>query len=627
MLATKDLHELVSKPNKPGEKRHQNLDPDFTKRAAFVIAVSAAAIVAMVTIWEARVILLVLFAGCLGALVLATLTSLLQSYLRIPRTFAFAVLLAGLGLALALGAWLRGPELAQQFGQLQVDVPEAAKRLYSSLGNTGWGRWLLDNTPDDRQLSSWLSYAASGIRGALSMVVSTLACLLLVVMASIYLAAEPEFYLSGLQRILPSSIRTTVEACLAGAIRTLRFWLLSRLISMTAIGLIIAGGLALLRVPLAGTLGIIAALLTFVPNIGPLASALPAALMAFAISPTKGFFCVGLFCLAHFIEGNFVTPLSDRQIVKLPPFLTLSLQLLLIPAAGALGVALAAPLLAATLGIVRVLFPAIPERGSLTEPAKYFDNASEELYACSRKHSIWPEMPAVSGDIIGSRNALNKDVLADPHQAVIARNRPRNRSKRREESPPGPGGAMKYLSPTSLLKGAAAFALLVFSSSIANAQKPDSKDITNLFTEIKEHAALANADAQKLDSYTRSGVSWRLHADKLNEMKEHTNALLSDYSDSARMRDEGSGWQQDAIDQLQPVLIGMADRLTAAIQFQRENPTHVKMTPFIDLIRENCEYTSKAASLIHDVVDYGAAQSTVKSLQERLSVAPSLETD
>jgi predicted PurR-regulated permease PerM len=312
----------------------------------------------MAAVWEARVILLVLFAGCLGALVLATLTSLLQSWLRIPRMFAFAVVLAALGLAVALGVWLRGPALAQQFGQLQMDVPDAARRLYSSLGESNWGQWIISNAPDDRQWSGWLSYAASGIKGALSMVVTTLACLLLVVMASIYLAAEPEFYLRGMQRILPSSIWPKVEACLSGAVRTLRFWLLSRLISMTAIGLMVFAGLWLLGIPLAGTLGMIAALLTFIPNVGPLASALPATLIAFAISPMKGFLAVGLFCLAHFIEGNFVTPVADRRIVKLPPFLTLSLQLLLAPVAGALGVALASPLLAATLGVVRVLIPA-----------------------------------------------------------------------------------------------------------------------------------------------------------------------------------------------------------------------------------------------------------------------------
>jgi len=330
---------------------------DFKRRAIFVVTLIAAILIAMAAIWEARIILLVLFAGCLGALVLATLTSLLQSWTRIPRIFAFAAVLAGLGLSVGLGVWLLGPALAQQLGQLQVDVPDAARRLYSSVGKSSWGQWIISNAPDDGQWSSWLSYAASGIKGAVSMIVTTVACLLLVVMASIYLAAEPEFYRRGLRRIMPSSIWPKVEACLRGAIYTLRFWLLSRLISMTAIGLIVFVGLWLLGIPLAGTLGTIAALLTFIPNVGPIASALPATLIAFGISPIKGFLTVGVFCLAHFIEGNLVTPLADRGIVKLPPFLTLSLQLLLAPLAGVLGVALAAPILAATLGVVRVLIP------------------------------------------------------------------------------------------------------------------------------------------------------------------------------------------------------------------------------------------------------------------------------
>jgi hypothetical protein len=62
--------------------------------------------------------------------------------------------------------------------------------------------------------------------------------------------------------------------------------------------------------------------------------------IAFAINPTKGLLCIGLFFLAHFIEGNSITPLADRQIVRLPPFLTISVQLVLAPMTGALGVAL-----------------------------------------------------------------------------------------------------------------------------------------------------------------------------------------------------------------------------------------------------------------------------------------------
>jgi predicted PurR-regulated permease PerM len=96
----------------------------------------------------------------------------------------------------------------------------------------------------------------------------------------------------------------------------------------------------------------------------------PAVVLAFAVRPVKGLLTVALFCLAHFIEGNFVTPLAERRIVKLPPFLTLSLQLILAPATGALGVALAAPLLAVTMSVVRVLVPAHLQSSSAPGPAK-----------------------------------------------------------------------------------------------------------------------------------------------------------------------------------------------------------------------------------------------------------------
>src|SRR5206468_4663681 len=87
---------------------------------------------------------------------------------------------------------------------------------------------------------------------------------------------------------------------------------------------------------------------------------------------------------------------------------------------------------------------------------------------------------------------------------------------------------------------------------IASAQNADSKKISNLFVDIKEHSTLAMDDAQALEAYTRSGVSWQLHADKLERIKEHVNNLLADYRAMTRIREEGSPWQQDAIDQLGP---------------------------------------------------------------------------
>lgn len=83
----------------------------------------------------------------------------------------------------------------------------------------------------------------------------------------------------------------------------------------------------------------------------------PAALLAVAISPMKGLLTVLLFLAVHFLEGNVITPLLERRIVRLPPAITMTAQLLLAVVGGPLGVALAAPFTAAVLGVFDVLIP------------------------------------------------------------------------------------------------------------------------------------------------------------------------------------------------------------------------------------------------------------------------------
>lgn len=208
---------------------------------------------------------------------------------------------------------------------------------------------------------------------------STIAGIFVVAITSIYLAAEPGFYFGGLRRILPARKRATVERCFAAATRMLRAWLLAKAVSMATIGAFVFTGLLLLKIPLAGTLGAIAALMTFVPNLGPILSVIPAALLAFAISPTKGILTIVLYCVAHFLEGNVITPLAERKIVRLPPALTLAGQLLLASIAGALGIVLAAPIIAVILGVADVLLP--PERGESPVSGQDAPNASEEFDA------------------------------------------------------------------------------------------------------------------------------------------------------------------------------------------------------------------------------------------------------
>lgn len=330
---------------------------DFKSRVIFSAAIFIAAICSLFVLWSGRFILLLLFAGIVGALLLSIPARWVQRKLRVRRGPALFIVLFGVSAVLAGLAMLRGPALFQQFAALQTDIPEAAQQITARLNAQPWGKWLAVHAADSARSSDGLSFAISSLRSVMTVTTMTVAGLIVVLFTSLFVAAEPDFYLRGLYRLTPSAWRSRLSLGLESAQTSLEAWLVAKLLSMVIVGSMVAIGLLILRVPLAGTLGIIAGLLTFIPNLGPVLSVVPAALLAFAMSPGRGVLTLLLFGLVHFLEGNVVTPLAERKIVTLPPALTLALQLLLASFTGILGIAMAGPLTAALVGTLNVLLP------------------------------------------------------------------------------------------------------------------------------------------------------------------------------------------------------------------------------------------------------------------------------
>ena len=67
-----------------------------------------------------------------------------------------------------------------------------------------------------------------------------------------------------------------------------------------------------------------------------------------------------LYCVFHLVEGYLLTPMVQKRAVRLPPVLTILSQFFLWNIAGVLGVAVAAPLAAAALMLVKELCIAVP---------------------------------------------------------------------------------------------------------------------------------------------------------------------------------------------------------------------------------------------------------------------------
>jgi predicted PurR-regulated permease PerM len=131
----------------------------------------------------------------------------------------------------------------------------------------------------------------------------------------------------------------------------LGLWVRGQLILMGAIGVSTGIAYALLGVPGALLLAVIAALTEAIPIIGPLLGAVPAILVSATVSPELALAVAAVYLVLQLIEGSVLVPLVMRNTIGISPLLVLVSLLIGATVGGIVGAFLAVPV-AASLEIV-----------------------------------------------------------------------------------------------------------------------------------------------------------------------------------------------------------------------------------------------------------------------------------
>ena len=180
---------------------------------------------------------------------------------------------------------------------------------------------------------------------------------------------------------------------------------------------------------------------------------------------------------------------------------------------------------------------------------------------------------------------------------------------------------MKLLSNSRAFGGTAMVALLLaVGAATLAAQATHSDKIAELLSQAQIHAVLAEDDAAALENSSRSKLSWKSHSAKLHQIREHINDLGKVSKQLMDVRAEGSPWQQEAIDRIDPLLRDMASQLTATIQHFNDSPSSIHMKPYRDFARANHDAANKTAEVIKDFVEYDEAKSKSESLEKKLAL-------
>ncbi len=307
---------------------------------ATTVAIIVIAGVALLVVHMSSFLLLV-FAAVVLAVVFDAITRALCSVLPFGRGLAL-----GVAVVLLLGTFfgalfLFGAQLTNEFDTIRQSLPGAVDRLQAFLDQMGLGE-AVNGALEQGKKS--MSGVISSVGPYMLAVGNGLTNLVLVIFAAIFLAADPEVYRRGFLHLVPERAVDVAEASLSDAWRGLNGWMKGQAVSSIVVAGLTWGGLALLGVPSAGGLGVIAGLLDVIPMIGPVIAGVPAVLLAFTHSPMTALWTVVLFLLVQQLQGNFLQPMIQKQAVDVPPALLLFSVLAAGMLFGPLGVLLAAPL-------------------------------------------------------------------------------------------------------------------------------------------------------------------------------------------------------------------------------------------------------------------------------------------
>ena len=176
-------------------------------------------------------------------------------------------------------------------------------------------------------------------------VANTILSVLIIFFLSMYLLAEPELYVSGIIKLTPIWYRDRMRSILRRLDSTLRAWLSVTAVSMVVVAILTGFGLWLLDIKEeAFALGVLAGLLSFIPNFGPVVALVPSVAVAIVEAPDNVIWVVLIIYGVSFFQSQVISPVLASERMNMPAILILLGQIIFGFFFGFLGLMLAVPL-------------------------------------------------------------------------------------------------------------------------------------------------------------------------------------------------------------------------------------------------------------------------------------------
>ncbi len=311
-------------------------------------------IISLIILWQFRQILLQVFMAVVLATALNSIVRSLVNKFNLSRGKSILVTLVGVILASTLFVIFMVPPFVDQLEELIKLIPVGFEQLIVRVNS------FIDNPPswfpefdfkllpdfDEiyQQLNSLAPQVFTNFLTFFSNSTAILLQLLLILILTLMFLVEPLAYRHLLLQFLPSSYRGRAEEIISKSEVGLLAWLKGVSINSLFVAILCGVGLLFMRIPFVFTHALLAGVFNFIPNIGPILSAVFPVAVALLNSPGKAIAVLLLYIIVQNLESYWFSPLVMKKQVNLLPAATLIAQIFFATFLGFLGLVLALPL-------------------------------------------------------------------------------------------------------------------------------------------------------------------------------------------------------------------------------------------------------------------------------------------
>jgi predicted PurR-regulated permease PerM len=295
---------------------------------------------------------LLILAGALIAIFFRGLSDFICDKTNWKEGICLAISVFGILLILAGLTWLIGAKVQNQFLELSETLPKTFETAKEQLNQFPLGEKIVSKASSPEAMKKIQELAGTFFKSTFGV----FGDLYVVLFIGIFFTVSPRVYKKGIITLIPKNGQPKGEDVLNKLGENLQKWLKGKLFSMLVVMILTSTGLAIIGIPLWLVLGIIAGLLSFIPNFGPILALIPAVLVGLMESPTTAAIIVGLYGVIQVVESYFITPLVQQKLVNTPPALIIIAQLLIGSLTGGWGLILATPLMVIIMILVQELY-------------------------------------------------------------------------------------------------------------------------------------------------------------------------------------------------------------------------------------------------------------------------------